>query len=111
MRSVSELLELAEYVYVLVRSEEIKKKFEHNAEEEGFYIVSHPEDSLYGLHKDKKIYRLGWAGHMQYHNLMIRDDTDVAVVEYSKYITGEEDFLYTKEMYRENRNRDIEKEL
>lgn len=99
MRTVSNLLNLEGRVFVYLASNNIRKLFLRQAEEEGFTCpdgttpTQGQPDDIYALHHDRTVNPVGWAGHMAYHNPSCAVGTPLIRVDYGKYLSGSEQFI------------------
>ena len=95
MRKLMDLTKLDEMVtFVYFRTPNLCKRFMSAAEDEGFTFgdgvlpTQRVTTDIFAIHEDKTIAYVGSIGHMAFQaNARVR-------VDYDKYISGEEDYLF-----------------
>lgn len=98
MRTIRNLINKDDTVYILVRGEDTRLQLIQDAVKEGFFDGKTMEYMLYivedivALSSAGQLLRLGWAGHVHYHN-----KKNKIRVDYRKYIQGDEDYLLVDE--------------
>ena len=93
MRTITELYSLKGRVYLWFGSIAAHNHFRKLAEEEGFHLPGGDDDIL-ALHPAFEFWRTGWVGHMLFHNPKSCKREKLIRVDYTKWITGADDYLY-----------------
>lgn len=95
MRTIRELVQQEQKVYILLRTKAMQLRFMSDAEREGITYgdginpTERPVDDIMVLHNDGTICFLGWAGRMKYHY----SKASIKSIDYEKYIDGKEDYI------------------
>ncbi len=96
MRTLTELYTLGGRIYLFVRA----KSYEHfavTAKEEGFRLPTGTND-IFALQPDFSFCHTGWAGHMAFHCAdKPENGNHLKRIDYVKWISGAEDYLYNKD--------------
>ena len=93
MRTITELYSLEGHVYLFFSSSQTYKHFYETARKEGFALPA-GEDDVLALHPDFSFCHTGWAGHLLFHNLVSFDEEKLVRVDYSKWISGSDNYIY-----------------
>ena len=93
MRTITDLYTLKGRIYVWFGTISAHDHFRKKAKEEGFTIKGGDDDIL-ALHPGFEFWHTGWAGHMLFHNPGGSGAEILIRVDYSKWISGAEDYLY-----------------
>ncbi len=99
MRTITNLTNAKKHIYVKLGSKELCRQFMLQAEWEGFTVgdSGKPTDiewtDIIAVYPNKKLCRLGRAGHMLYH----AKHKNVVRVDYEKYINGHKRYLISEE--------------
>lgn len=97
MRTIKNLIHPEKKVYILLRTQSVRRCFMERAEQEGIYFADgvkatgREAEDIMALKADGTICYLGWAGHMCYYygkNAAIR-------IDYEKYMSGASDYQIT----------------
>ena len=91
MRTIKELYSLGKKVYLYLGSARTYNDFKSVASLEGFRLPDGQDDVL-ALQNDWSFCHTGFIGHMAFHNPTAAKG--IVRVDYSKWISGAEDFLY-----------------
>ena len=95
MRTIMDLTNDKERVYIMCRTDRCAMQFLLNAEDEGIRFAnsqlptSGSLQDLYCLHKDGTLWYMGMAARMKYHYEM----ESAFCVDYERYIRGENQYL------------------
>ena len=102
-RSIEALMNLNGRVYVYLDNEEAAEQFFTQAEAEGFTFgdgerpTARHRDCIMAVNKDHTISYVGFVGHMAFGSGTESVGNEPLIrVDYRRYLTGEEDFLYRK---------------
>ena len=104
MRNVTELSKLPGKVYVYLNGPATTEKFLQAAETEGFTFgdgakpTFRPGNDLYAVNPDHKISHCGFIGHMAFQSAKTVGGQELIRVDYEKYLTGEEDYLFKRDI-------------
>ena len=93
MRTITELYSLEGRIYLFINSSQAYKHFAETARKEGFSLPI-GEDDVFALHSDFSFCHTGWAGHMLFHNPNACYDEKLVRVDYTKWISGADDYIY-----------------
>lgn len=105
MRTITNLYNEADVVFIKVRHEAAAKKLWKDALEEGFLVEGKSElkdikmrDTVYRLESNHKLHSIsGFASHMFYGSLCKENDgKSIVRIDYSKYINGYDDYRITE---------------
>ena len=95
MKTIIDLINKNEKVYVFLSNDAIREKFMIDAEEQGLSFgdgvkpTQRIADDIMAILPDKTICYLGWAGRMFYkHN-----PNSVVRIDYEKYIKNQNDYI------------------
>ena len=93
MRTIKELYSLKGKVYLWLGNSHVYDHFIKTAAEEGF---KHPkdEDDILVMNEDWSFCHPGFIGHMAFHNAATLSEKKLIRVDYNKWISGAEDYLY-----------------
>ena len=93
MRTITELYSLEGRVYLFFNSSQTYKHFAETARKEGFALPA-GEDDVLALHSDFSFCHTGWTGHLLFHNPASCNGENLVRVDYTKWISGADDFIY-----------------
>ena len=93
MRTVKELYSLEGKVYLWLGSTGSFEQFIVSAKDEGFSLPI-GEDDILVLNEDWSFCHPGFVGHMAFHNAASVSGKELIRVDYNKWISGAEDYLY-----------------
>ena len=93
MRTIKELYSLKGKVYLWLGSSQAYDYFIKTATEEGFKLPK-GEDDILALDDDWSFCHPGFVGHMAFHNASSVSGQKLIRVDYNKWISGAEDYLY-----------------
>ena len=95
MRTLTELYTIGGRIYLFVRA----KSYDHFAavaKNEGFRLPKSTDD-IFSLQPDFSFCHTGWAGHMAFHANGSSENNSIKRIDYVKWISGAEDYLYHKD--------------
>ena len=93
MRTIKELYSLEGKVYLRIGSMGAFKQFAVTARDEGFSLPI-GEDDILVMNEDWSFCHPGFIGHMAFHNAATVSGKKLIRVDYNKWISGAEDYLY-----------------
>ncbi len=99
MRTIRNLLSMDGRVYVFLRSRNICRLFQEQAESEGFTFrdgvapTNREFTDIFALNHDWTINYVGWAGHMAFRFPDAVQGEPLIRVDYGKYMSGCADFV------------------
>ena len=93
MRTIKELYTLKGKVYLWLGSTQAYHHFVQTATEEGFKLPI-GEDDILALNSDWSFSHPGFIGHMAFHNASSVPGQKLIRVDYNKWISGADDYLY-----------------
>ena len=91
MRTIKELYSLAKKVYLYLGSTGAYNDFKNTAAQEGFKLPEGQDDVL-ALQDDWSFCHTGFVGHFAFHSS--KAAKGIIRVNYAKWITGADDYLY-----------------
>ena len=93
MRTIKELYSLEGKVYLWLDSTVAFEQFIASAKDEGFSLPI-GEDDILVLNEDWSFSHTGFVGHLAFHNAASVSGKKLIRVDYNKWISGAEDYLY-----------------
>lgn len=97
MRTIANLLNHKGRVYIFIRSENMRKLFQKNAEREGFTVYG-INSYLFILKDDWTLRGVGFVDNLCFHSMVktMGDGKKIYRVDYGKYLAGEKRYFYKK---------------
>lgn len=97
MRKIANLLNHKGRVYIFIRSENMRKLFQKNAEREGFTVYG-INSYLFILKDDWTLRGVGFVDNLCFHSMVktMGDGKKIYRVDYGKYLVGEKRYFYKK---------------
>lgn len=97
MRKIASLLNHKGRVYIFIRSENMRKLFQKNAEREGFTVYG-INSYLFILKDDWTLRGVGFVDNLCFHSMVktMGDGKKIYRVDYGKYLAGEKRYFYKK---------------